>query len=195
YPTLTLYDDYTFEYYENEYSGMTLLTGTYSKFNGQYTMTVKQQKIGDMNTTITYPELLFSELTDDYIILQSQLNMSRIDDILQKDKKPFCFASYFIPDERIMSGDLYTAVHFYTDRSFELDENFMEGIELVYGVYDVEENGYYHFYVTETTNRTGYKYSPLEMQKYTGEGFCLMTDLYCTEKGTVFSMSQWHIGN
>ncbi|MBR0229802.1 MAG: Ig domain-containing protein [Erysipelotrichaceae bacterium] len=192
YPTLTLYSNGTFSYLENFYSGMVNMTGTYTLEDGKYVLSVKESKIGQESTNIDYPQIILVKESDEYLILKTGMVMSLFDDVLSRSKEVKPYFSYYMVDEAFVP-EAYTAIHIYTNRTYELSENYFEGYEIVKGVYDTDNNGKYHFYVMEDTGRTGHNYNNLTMQ-LSEEGFELLSDLYIYKKGDVFQKNEFHLG-
>ena len=192
YPTLTLYSDGTFTYVENEYNGLATLSGTYKKTDNLYTFTVNKQKYGDVESAVKYPEFEIMELNSNYMMMQTQLNMTQYRDILSKDKKVIEFETYYIDDPQRVSDEYRTTLHIYSDRSFQIDDNFFEGFEIVKGVFDIFEWPQMELNVTEKTNRITFNYGQIKLEE-TQAGLKLLTDLYIYKKGSLFSSFENHI--
>ncbi|MBR0229803.1 MAG: Ig-like domain-containing protein, partial [Erysipelotrichaceae bacterium] len=86
YPTLTMYDDMTFQYMENFYQGMTKLTGTYTKVEQEYILTVTEQNTYGESVSVSWPEIRLMILNDNYLHLMTKMSMSQYYDVLSKDK-------------------------------------------------------------------------------------------------------------
>ncbi len=192
YPTLALYSDNTFEYVENEYNGLATLTGTYTLNEHLYTLAVKKQCYGDVESAIKYPEIKLMELNSNYLMMESSLNMSQFRDILSKDKKVIEFETYYIDDPSRVSDEYRTTLHLYSDRTFQIDDNFFEGFEIIKGVFDIFEWPRMELNVTERTNRVTFDYGQIKLEE-TQAGLKLLTDLYVYKKGSLFSSFENHI--
>ncbi len=185
YPTLTLYDDNTFELVENVYEGMTVMKGHYATNFLEYILTVEEQSFNNNPIEVQWPSISLMTMNEDYLQLITPMSMSGFGDVFSKDKTPVEFETYWYEVPGV-AQEYWTTLHLYTDRSFELDENFMEGIEIVKGVYELTPSHQYIFNVMETTGRTGYDYGQISMQD-SDVGLKILSDLYVLKKGEVFT--------
>ncbi len=190
-PTLTLYDDNTATYLENFYEGMTMIYGTYETEDseGMLRVYVNKMTVGDREIEIQYPNLEFYILKDDVLMLVTNMSMSRYYDILLADRSVRRFETY----QGEIDGapeEWWNTIVLYTDRSFELQENYYEGLEKVDGVYEcyVEDGLNFLLNVIHTQSGIGDAYHQIHLVAG-DEGLQLLTDLHSAKKGYTFDRS------
>lgn len=193
YPTLTLYDDMTFQYMENFYQGMTKLTGTYTKVEQEYILTVTEQNTYGESVSVSWPEIRLMILNDNYLHLMTKMSMSQYYDVLSKDKKVVPFETYYIDDPGRVSEEYRDSLTLNSDCSFVLSDNFFEGFEILKGAFDTYNWPVIELNITERTNRNGFKYDVQLKVEETQEGLKLLSDLHVYKKGEKFSSFERHI--